>query len=86
MAGDARISFQILSPVQRDLLQCHPIDTAIVAFKNEFHNCIGVSKHVCLIRVRSGHLVFERHRCRSGVLLAQALLGISIHAVLPKGL
>ena len=53
--------------VERD-----PVDATVVALEHKLDNGICVAKHVGLIRVGAGHLIFESHRGGSRVLLAQA--------------
>lgn len=40
-------------------MEGHPVDTPIMTFQDKFDNRIRVSKHISLVRVGSGHLVFE---------------------------
>ena len=52
--------------VERD-----PVDTSVMALEDKLDNGIGVAKHVGLVGIGAGHLVLERHRSGSRVLLAQ---------------
>lgn len=53
-------------------MECDPVDTTVVALKDELDDSICVAKHVGLILIRACHLVFERHCLWGRVLLPQA--------------
>ena len=40
----------------------HPVDTPIMTLQHELDNRISVSKHIGLVRVGPGHLVFKGER------------------------
>lgn len=52
-------------------MERNPVHTPVVSLQNELYNGIGVSEHVRLVSIGTGHLILEGHGSRRGVLLAQ---------------